>query len=82
MRIACTGPLPKVMPASLEVLDLSGCSSRNPHKFTGGLLAEWGSMTNLKELQDSKLMKTTRDSIFIFDLLGILNLIDLFIRLF
>ena len=48
------GPLPKVMPVSLEVLNLSGNDGQYgrppPHKFTGGIPAEWGSMTNLKEL--------------------------------
>ena len=48
------GPLPKVMPVSLEILNLSGDVSigGTPHKFTGGLPAEWGSsLQNLKELR-------------------------------
>ena len=40
------GPLPKVMPVSLKVLNLD-----NGGKFTGGIPAEWSSMTNLKELK-------------------------------
>ena len=36
------------MPVSLKVLNLSGGNSG--HKFTGGIPAEWSSMTNLKEL--------------------------------
>ena len=40
------------MPVSLEILNLSGISY-NPHKFTGGIPAEWSSMTNLKELNMS-----------------------------
>ena len=42
------------MPVSLEVLDLSGTlysSDGTPHEFTGGIPAEWISMTNLKELK-------------------------------
>ena len=37
------------MPPSLEKLDLSG-DANNPEKFTGGIPTEWGSLTNLKEL--------------------------------
>ena len=37
------------MPLSLEKLDLSG-SYHDRHKFTGGIPMEWGSLTNLKEL--------------------------------
>ena len=37
------------MPPSLEKLDLSG-SYHDRHKFTGGIPTEWGSLTNLKEL--------------------------------
>ena len=52
MQIVHAGPLPKVMPVSLEVLNLSGGrSNRDAHKFTGGIPAEWSSMTNLKELR-------------------------------
>ena len=45
-----TGPLPRVMPVSLEILNLSG-SYGDRYKFTGGLPPEWSSMTNLKELR-------------------------------
>ena len=38
------------MPPSLEVLNL-GEYSWNTHKFTGGIPTEWGSLTNLKELE-------------------------------
>ena len=41
-------------PVSLEILDLSGGDPKyggTPHKFTGGIPAEWSSMTNLKELR-------------------------------
>ena len=48
--IARTGPLPKEMPPSLEKLDLGG-DPFDPHKFTGGIPTEWGSLTNLKELK-------------------------------
>ena len=37
------------MPPSLEKLDLS-TSYNDGHKFTGGIPTEWGSLTNLKEL--------------------------------
>ena len=50
MKITRTGPLPKVMPVSLEILNL-GDNWRNINKFTGGLPAEWSWMTNLKELK-------------------------------
>ena len=39
------------MPVSLETLDLSGGFDDEAHKFTGGIPAEWSSMTNLKELK-------------------------------
>ena len=50
------------MPVSLEILNLSGGITevgeiRNPgwggtpNKFTGGIPAEWSSMTNLRELK-------------------------------
>ena len=46
--------MPKVLPASLEVLDLSGGDGKKgnspPHTFTGGIPFEWGALTNLKEL--------------------------------
>ena len=46
------GSLPKVMPVSLVILDLSGgMYMGREHKFTGGLPPEWSSMTNLKELK-------------------------------
>ena len=38
-----------MMPPSLEILIL-GKTSDNTNKFTGGIPAEWSSMTNLKEL--------------------------------
>ena len=38
------------MPVSLEILNLGDYSSTNANKFTGGIPAEWSSMTNLKEL--------------------------------
>ena len=37
------------MPTSLEILNM-GDSVFNNNKFTGGIPAEWSSMTNLKEL--------------------------------
>ena len=42
-----------MMPTSLEILNLSGGNpvfGDTPHKFTGGIPAEWGSLTNLKSL--------------------------------
>ena len=39
-----------MLPASLEVLDVSGTYD-NPHKFNGGIPSEWGALTNLKELK-------------------------------
>ena len=44
-----------MMPPSLEELNLSGGDPGPwwggiPHKFTGGIPAEWGSLTNLKNL--------------------------------
>ena len=44
------GPLPKVLPISLEVFNL-GESSKNTNKFSGGIPSEWGALTNLKELK-------------------------------
>ena len=38
------------MPPSLEVLIL-GVNEYNNNKFTGGIPAEWGSLTKLKELK-------------------------------
>ena len=61
------GPLPKVLPTSLEVLELSGGMldiGGTPHKFTGGIPPEWGALTNLKKLEmdycslDGKLLST------------------------
>ena len=66
----CAGPLPKVLPISLEVLNVSGFYF-DPHKFTGGIPSEWGALTNLKELNmtncslDGKLL-STRSERFIF----------------
>ena len=52
------GPLPKMWPVSLEILNLSGGEDDSRyggtdkrHKFIGGIPAEWCSMTNLKELK-------------------------------
>ena len=62
-RFVCAGPLPKVLPTSLEILNLAGYG-RTPHKFTGGIPSEWGALTNLKELNmdncslDGKLLST------------------------
>ena len=42
--------MPKVLPTSLEMLDVSGTYD-NPHKFTGGIPSEWGALTNLKSLK-------------------------------
>ena len=59
-----SGPLPKQLPVSLEVLDLSGGPDRTGfggqhgiHKSTGGIPSEWAALTNLKTLkmQDSGL---------------------------
>ena len=42
------------MPVSLEILNLSGgMFSGQEHKFTGGIPAEWSSLTNLKQLNMS-----------------------------
>ena len=38
------------MPTSLEILNM-GDDVGNNNKFTGGIPAEWCSMTNLKELK-------------------------------
>ena len=50
--------MPKQLPVSLEVLDLSGGDDATlyggldrQHKFTGGIPPEWGALTNLKELK-------------------------------
>ena len=51
---AITGPLPKVLPTSLEILDISGgrdMRHSKTHKFTGGIPPEWGALTNLKQLK-------------------------------
>ena len=62
MQITRTGPLPKVMPVSLEILifglpnytnDGVKVLCENNNKFTGGIPAEWSSMTNLKQLNMS-----------------------------
>ena len=40
------------MPVSLKILNLSGGQyNGHEHKFTGGIPAEWSSMTNLKQLK-------------------------------
>ena len=51
--MAHAGPLPRVMPVSLEILHLGG-SWTHSNRFTGGIPAEWSSMTNLKELKMSE----------------------------
>ena len=38
------------MPTSLEILNM-GLDINNKNKFTGGIPADWCSMTNLKELK-------------------------------
>ena len=47
--------MPKVLPTSLEILDISGgdnyVDGRDHHKFTGGIPPEWGALTNLKQLK-------------------------------
>ena len=45
------GPLPKVLPISLEVLNLGDGREYNGNKFTGGIPPEWGALTNLKDLK-------------------------------
>ena len=39
-----------MMPPSLEILNLGEYQDNN-NKFTGGIPAEWGSLTNLKTLK-------------------------------
>ena len=39
------------MPPSLEILNLGDDSFNHTNKFTGGIPAEWGSLTSLKELK-------------------------------
>ncbi len=57
--MTCAGPLPKKMPPSLETLQLGPPTLmdrgwKHPkgkyNKFTGGIPAEWGSLSNLKQL--------------------------------
>ena len=47
--------MPKVLPTSLEILDISGGDTyddgRDHHKFTGGIPPEWGALANLKQLK-------------------------------
>ena len=45
------GPLPKVLPISLEVLFNLGDGFGDTNKFTGGIPSEWGALTNTKELK-------------------------------
>ena len=65
------GPLPKVLPISLEVFNL-GDRLTNTNKFTGGIPSEWGALTNLKELNmvacglDGKLLRTRPERFRIF----------------
>ena len=53
--VCFAGTLPKVLPASLEVLDLSGSDGQYgrspPCTFTNGIPSEWFALTNLKELK-------------------------------
>ena len=68
--------MPKVLPASLEVLDLSGTDGKYgrppPHTFTGGIPPEWGALTNLKELKmpycglDGKPLRTRAEHFMLF----------------
>ena len=46
------GPLPKVLPISLEVFNLDGGrgNTNKSNKFTGEIPSEWGALTNLKQL--------------------------------
>ena len=69
------GPLPNVLPTSLEILKLAGGASWDEgtsHRFTGGLPSEWGALTNLKELTmancslDGKLLSTGTERLRIF----------------
>ena len=65
------GPLPKVLPISLEVLTLDEYGS-NTNKFTGGIPSEWGALTNLKELKmvacglDGKPLRTRTERRLLF----------------
>ena len=65
------GPLPKVLPISLEVFNL-GDSFGNTNKFTGGIPSEWGALTNLKELKmaacglDGKPLRTRSERLRMF----------------
>ena len=44
--------MPKGLPVSLEVLNLSGAPYLlDAHKFTGGIPSEWGALTNLRTLE-------------------------------
>ena len=72
------GPLPKVLPISLEVFNL-GDGLRNTNKFTGGIPSEWGALTNLKELKivacglDGKPLRTRTERLHVlltFQLFG------------
>ena len=66
-----TGPLPKVLPISLEVFNL-GDKLGNTNKFTGGIPFEWGALTNLKELKmvacglDGKPLRTRTERRLLF----------------
>ena len=58
--------MPKVLPTSLEILNLAH------GKFTGGIPPEWGALMNLKELNmancglDGKLLSTRPERFRIF----------------
>ena len=45
------GPLPKIMPMSLEILKLGVPGDIRNNNFTGGIPVEWASLTKLKELK-------------------------------
>ena len=69
-RFVRAGPLPKVLPTSLEILILLG-GYDTPHKFTGGIPSEWGALTNLKRLGmancslDGKLLSTRTERVML-----------------
>ena len=64
------GPLPRVLPISLEVFTLDRYTS-NTNKFTGGIPSEWGALTNLKELNmvacglDGKPLRTRSERVIL-----------------
>ena len=63
----CAGPLPKVLPTSLGILNLAGGNTyygdggwryQAPHKSTGGIPPEWGALTNLNQGAEYGLLRT------------------------